>query len=33
MMAELPFEVVDVLDEIPQRLPTVDAGEFREDLD
>jgi hypothetical protein len=33
MMAELPFEVVDVLDEIPERLPTVDAGEFREDMD
>ncbi len=33
MMAELPFEVIDVLDEEPDRLHTSDAGELREDMD
>ena len=33
MMAELPFEVVDVLEEEPDRLHTIDTGEFKEDMD
>jgi len=33
MMSELGYETVDVLLEEPERLPTVDAGEFREDMD
>jgi hypothetical protein len=33
MMAELPFEVVDVLDEEPERLHTIDTGELKEDID
>jgi hypothetical protein len=33
MMAELPFEVIDVLDEEPERLHTSDTGEFKEDMD
>jgi len=33
MMSELTFDLVDVLEEEPERLPTVDAGEFREDMD
>lgn len=33
MMAELPFEIIDVLDEMPERLHTSDAGGFREDMD
>ncbi len=33
MMAELPFEIIDVLDEEPDRLHTTDTGEFKEDLD
>lgn len=33
MMAELPFEFFDVLDEEPERLHTVDTGEFKEDMD
>ncbi|NIS81530.1 MAG: hypothetical protein GTO14_15310 [Anaerolineales bacterium] len=33
MMAELPFEIVDVLDEIPERLHTSDAAGYREDMD
>ena len=33
MMAELPFEVIDVLDEEPERLHTTDTGEFKEDMD
>ena len=32
MMAELPFEIIDVLDEEPERLHTTDTGEFKEDL-
>jgi hypothetical protein len=33
MMAELPFGTIDVLDEEPERLHTVDGGELRDDLD
>jgi len=33
MMKELTYEVIDVLDEWPELLPTVDMGEFREDMD
>ena len=33
MMAELAFEVIDVLDEEPERLHTTDTGEFKEDMD
>lgn len=33
MMSELPFEVVDILDEDSPLLTTADAGEFREDMD
>jgi hypothetical protein len=33
MMAELPFEVIDVLFEEPERLHTIDAGELKEDMD
>ena len=33
MMADLPFENVDVLLEEPERLHTIDTGEFKEDVD
>jgi hypothetical protein len=33
MMSQLPFEVIDVLEEEPDRLHTTDAGELKEDLD
>lgn len=33
MMAELPFSVIDVLDEEPERLHTLDSGELKEDMD
>ncbi|HSR46573.1 MAG TPA: hypothetical protein VLL77_01175 [Anaerolineales bacterium] len=33
MMSSLPFEVVDVLEEEPDRLHTVDAGELKDDVD
>jgi hypothetical protein len=33
MMAELPFEIIDVLEETPGRLHTTDAGELKEDMD
>jgi hypothetical protein len=33
MMAEIPFEVVDVLLDEPERLHTMDHGEFKEDMD
>jgi hypothetical protein len=33
MMAEIPFEIVDVMDEEPERLHTTDTGEFKEDMD
>jgi hypothetical protein len=32
LMAELPFSVVDVLDEEPERLHTIDTGELKEDM-
>lgn len=33
MMADLPFENVDVLLEEPERLHTIDTGEMKEDVD
>ncbi len=33
MMAELSYDTIDVLQEEPDRLPTMDAGEFRPDMD
>lgn len=33
LMPELGFDVVDVLLEQPDRLPTLDSGEFKKDLD
>lgn len=33
MMASLPFEVVDVMEEDPERLHTSDHGELKEDVD
>ncbi len=33
MMPELPHSLIDVLLEAPERLHTIDAGEYREDLD
>ena len=33
MMAELGFDVVDILLERPDRLPTLDSGEHKEDMD
>jgi hypothetical protein len=33
MMAELSYDTIDVLQEEPDRLPTLDFGELREDLD
>jgi hypothetical protein len=33
LMPELPMEIIDVLDEAPDLLPTVDFGEQRLDLD
>ena len=32
MMAELSYSVIDVLDEQPERLHTVDTGELKEDM-
>lgn len=32
MMRELPYGVIDVLEEEPQRLHTLDSGELREDM-
>ena len=32
LMAELPYSVVDVLDEEPDRLHTIDTGELKEDM-
>jgi hypothetical protein len=32
MMAELPYGVIDVLDEEPERLHTIDTGELKEDM-
>lgn len=33
MMAELPFEIIDVLEDHPRLLHTTDSGELKEDLD
>jgi hypothetical protein len=33
MMSELSISIIDVLEEEPDRLPTLDHGEFREDMD
>jgi hypothetical protein len=33
MMSELPFSNIDVLEEEPERLSTIDADELREDMD
>lgn len=33
MMAELRFEIIDVLEEEPERLHTTDTGEFKEDME
>ena len=33
MMAELGFDTIDILYEEPERLPTLDSGELRPDLD
>ena len=33
MMSELTYSTIDLLDEEPERLTTVDAGELREDMD
>jgi hypothetical protein len=33
LLSELPFEVLDVLSEAPELLPTYDFGELRQDLD
>lgn len=33
MMAELPFEIVDVLQDEPERLHTSDHGELKEDME
>ncbi len=30
---ELPFEIIDVVDEDPDRLHPIDVGEFKEDMD
>jgi hypothetical protein len=32
MMSELGFETVDVLQEEPEKMPTLDAGELRDDM-
>ncbi len=33
MMSELPYEIIDVFDEEPDLLHTLDTGEFKEDMD
>ena len=33
MMADLSFDTVDVLDEMPERLHTMDSGELKDDMD
>ncbi len=33
MMPELRFDTIDVLQEEPERMPTIDAGELRPDMD
>jgi hypothetical protein len=32
-MSELPYDLLDVFVEEPERLHTVDTGEFKEDMD
>ncbi|NIM92658.1 MAG: hypothetical protein GTO18_02950 [Anaerolineales bacterium] len=32
LMSELPYSVIDVLDEEPERLHTLDTGELKEDM-
>lgn len=32
LMAEIPFSVIDVLDDEPERLHTTDTGELKEDM-
>lgn len=33
LMPELPYSLIDILEEESNRLPTVDAGDLREDID
>lgn len=33
MMSDLPLSLIDVLQEQPERLHTIDSGELREDMD
>ena len=33
MMAELPFEIIDVLQEEPERLHTTDTGDLKQDME
>ena len=33
LMSEIPYSIVDVLEEEPDRMVTMDAGELRQDLD
>ena len=33
MMSELGYQTVDVLQEEPEKMPTLDSGEFKEDMD
>jgi hypothetical protein len=33
LMAELSYDTIDVLQERPELMPTLDAGELRDDLD
>ena len=33
MMGDLSFDTVDVLEEMPERLHTLDAGELKDDMD
>jgi hypothetical protein len=33
MFSELPFEVIDVLEECPELLHTTDTGELKDDMD
>jgi hypothetical protein len=32
LMPELPYSIIDVLDEQPERLHTIDTGELKEDM-
>ncbi|MBT3240692.1 MAG: hypothetical protein HON98_06740 [Chloroflexi bacterium] len=33
LMAEIAYDTIDILLEDPERLPTIDAGEFRPDME